>query len=179
MDAEGECVDYAGDHDAFTIRVTAAHLRVVFDDVASRSVGAGLRFILVRTIRYTYAVRRLPEGYALCIEFGRRAGFVTPSRAISGAAYALSLEAGWEADDAAAPWTPVSVHCEAQGRPVRIQSADGTFDVEVLGRWQGHGLAPGERGFRVRLANGIETTLVRERSHRWFAEGWLSTHPTA
>ena len=38
------------------------------------------------------------------------------------------------------------------------------------------GLAPRERGFRVRLQSGAEMMLVRERLGRWFADEHLDEH---
>ncbi len=168
IDPEGECVDYGGDGDSFSIRVTAAHLRVVFDDIRNAPSCGVTSHVLIRTERFTYAVRTLPEGYALCIEFGRRAGFGALSRAISGSAHALAIEAGWVPDAHAAPWKAVTVACAADGRPISITLSKGTYGVEVLGKLIG--LSPGDRGFQVRLSNGAESTLVRERSYRWFAD---------
>ena len=53
-------------------------------------------------------------------------------------------------------------------RPKRLKVGGRCEPVEVMGALVG--LAPRERGFRVRLPNGAEMMLVRERLGRWFAD---------
>ena len=96
-------------------------------------------------------------------------------RALSEAVRELCEEAGWPVprhylDDR---WVRVDVRVR-RATPRRPEALwiDGRWHVvEVLGRWvDSRQLLPREVGYRVRLGNGLELMLVRERLGRWFAE---------
>lgn len=176
VDSEGETVDYAGASDPFELKVAAAHWRIVLSEVDAQRPFAGLRWMIVRGERRSYVVHALPDGYALVIALGRRAGFAPFVRPLSVCLRALGEEAQWaeprRAARGAAPrgagWFAVDVECDRRGRPTLVRVADASYGAEVLGAIVG--LRRRERGYRARLANGKELTLVREPGGFWYAD---------
>lgn len=170
VDAEGECVDYAGALSPFDVRVTAAHLQIDLrhtNDRLAQHLGT-IDFLRVCTSGRSYVIRTLAEGYALVmVVFG--SPFSVSDRAMAQAEVELSREAGWN------PRTPdrwskvrVDTGTETDQRPKRIQVSGRWVDMQVLGTVVG--LAYGEVGYRVRLATGAELTLVRETIGQWYAD---------
>jgi hypothetical protein len=172
VDFEGETVDYAGHLDPFELKVTAAHWLIALSEIAADTSRVGtVARLTVRARGRGYYVRRLEENYALVLILHPRAAFAVSERAIHEAIVSLSAEAGWPVPRDAARWFCVEVQSERQGRLVRPRSLKvaGRFQpVEIMGAVVG--LAPRERGFRVRLPTGAEMMLVRERLGRWFAD---------
>jgi hypothetical protein len=84
------------------------------------------------------------------------------------------LEAGWPvpAEYKGPQWMRVGVRegRDDAHRPEALEYDGAWQPLEVLGRYQGPDLHPREVGFRVRMRNGLETTLVRERLGRWFSD---------
>ena len=169
VDHEGETVDYAGAGDPFEMKVAAAHVRIVLNDLEELGDAHPLgspRSLVIRGARRSVIGRRLPEGYALVVLLHRRAGFTMSERAFSTCERLLAKEAGWTATRAR-PWYPVRVEVDRRGRPTVVGSPP--IPVEVFGAVVG--LPRQERGFRVRLrASGGELTLVREPGHAWYAD---------
>jgi hypothetical protein len=175
VDLGGETVDYAGVCDPFDVKVAAAHLRIVLNDLEEYGVLGEPRWVVLRGASRSFVARRLPDGYALVVLLRRRAGFTASSRALAVCERELSLEAGWS-HRGVPRWFPIDVEIDARGRPTRVAAnTTGTASsetervaVEVFGSVVG--LAPNERGFRVRTATGSELTLVREPGKTWYAD---------
>jgi hypothetical protein len=176
VDREGETVDYTGPIDPFEIKVAAAELRLLLDHEGFASA-ARPEQITVRFDRRSMIIRRLPEGYAIAMLLGRRAGFTRCTRAFEVCAHALADEAAWPAPPHV--WLPVDVACDPAGRPAAIADLPGERRVEVIGAVMG--LPGGERGYRVRTEPGVELTLVREPGGWWYADeprqAWGSPAP--
>jgi hypothetical protein len=171
VDYEGETVDYAGHFDPFEIKVAAAHWPIVFSEFVGASQLGVVRQIIVRARGQGYHVRKLEEDYAVVLVLHPRAAFAVSDRAMAEAIAGLSREAGWPVPNDAARWFHVDVETERRGRvhrPRRIKVGEEWHPVEVMGAVVG--LAPRERGFRVRLPSGAEMMLVRERLGGWFAD---------
>lgn len=166
VDLGGETVDYAGVGDPFDVKVAAAHVRILLNDLEELGALGVPRWIIIRGARRSFVGRRLPEGYALVVLLRRRAGFTASERAFSACEHALAREAGWSAAGAGPAWFPISVKVDARGRP-RLVGAP-PLEVEVFGTMMG--LPRGERGFRVRTSKGTELTVVREAGHAWYAD---------
>ena len=166
VDLGGETVDYAGVGDPFDMKVAAAHVRIVLNDLEElRSLGVP-RWIVIRGEKRSFIGRRLPEGYALVVLLRRRAGFTSSERAYAVCERALAAEAGWTVPSSRQAWFPLEVCVDRRGRPTVVGTPP--VRVDVLGAVMG---LPGrEKGFRVRLATGSELTVVREAGRVWYAD---------
>lgn len=165
VDLQGETVDYAGQGDAFDIKVAAAHLRILLCDLERYGAIGEPRWMVLRGARRSFITRRLPHGYALIVLLRRRAGFTVSARAFAACERALAVEAGWKIGDVPS-WFAVSVDVDRRGRPLRVGTP--SRPVEVFGAVMG--LPARERGFRVRIANGSELMLIREGKRSWYAD---------
>ena len=166
VDLGGETVDYAGVGEPFDMKVAAAHVRIVLNDLEEyRSLGDP-RWIVIRGAKRSVVGRRLPEGYALVVLLRRRAGFTSSERAYAVCERALAEEAGWTVKASRQAWFPLEVEVDRRGRPTVVGTPP--VRVEVLGAVMG--LAGREKGFRVRLATGSELTVVRESGRVWYAD---------
>jgi predicted regulator of Ras-like GTPase activity (Roadblock/LC7/MglB family) len=169
VDAEGETVDYAGRGDPFEMRVAAAHWRIVLDASRTQPSLTTTRSLAVRAVRRSFVIQSLPDGYALVLLLsGGGGGFWGSRRAIVACAGMLAQEAGWGRDSGAS-WCALEVISDERNRPSRIRVGGITRRVEVLGRLAS-GLGSRERGWRVRLDNGVEVTLVREPGGFWYTD---------
>jgi hypothetical protein len=166
VDGEGEAVDYAGVLTPFYTKIAGAHLRIVLDQVASVRPPTQ---ILVRSVRKSFLVRPLPDGYALIVVL-KRHGFGISPRALAITERALSQEARWPMAEHRGPtWYPVDVETAYRNRrrPLRMLAGSTWQRVEVLGSIVGLGR---DRGYRCRLRSGAEVTLVREPAGSWYAD---------
>jgi hypothetical protein len=171
VDGEGETVDYAGRLDPFELKITAAHWIIALSETSEAARLGPIQRITLRARGRAYYVRRLVENYAVVLVLHPRAAFAVSERAVQEAIAGLSVEAGWPVPRDAARWFWVEVEAEKQGRVVRPKRVKmgGCFQpIDVMGALVG--LGPRERGFRVRLPNGAEMMLIRERLGRWFAD---------
>jgi hypothetical protein len=179
VDRDGETVDYAGEADAFGLRVAAAHWRIVLCEAERQRSLHALKWLAVRAARRSYLVHALPDGYALVVALSRAAGFVGWQRAVAACVRALGEEAGWPA--ASAPrWFPVEIVCDDRRRPCSARVESRVHTIEILGtlvrstlRTVSDARAPpvrGERGWRVRFDTGVEATLVREPGGTWYTD---------
>ncbi len=184
VDREGETVDYGGKGDPFEIRVLAAELRLLLQHIDQSLHFLGSFEVLVRARRSSFLVRALPEGYALVVRLGRRATGIS-ERSLSVAIRGLCSEAGFSVPSARNPDAPASSGREGAGlwrrvavaeegphsrRPCQVETEQGPAGVEVMGRLAAAERHRREEGFRVRLSNGEEGTLIRERLGRWYLE---------
>jgi predicted regulator of Ras-like GTPase activity (Roadblock/LC7/MglB family) len=170
VDQDGECIDYAGGLPPFDIKLAAAHWQIVLDQMMNVSQFAQLRQIVVRGASRSFVVRALDESYALVLVMARGAGFASCARAFGVFARALQAEAGIGLPPNGPAWRPVRVETGVRMRPTRVggTAAAPLHPLEVLGAVVG--LRRGERGYRVRVATGLETTVVREPGGAWYAE---------
>lgn len=163
VDVEGETVDYAGALRPFDARLAAAHWRIVLDETAAQRSLRCVRFVTVRASRGSYLVRALPDGYALVVVLARVAGFARWERAVAGATWALSVEAGWGTAVDPPPWFPVQVACDRRRRPVSVRVGGLERPLEILGAVVPRELARGERGWRVRLGTRTDASGIERR----------------
>lgn len=185
VDAEGETVDYAGCLEPFEIRVVAAEWRLLLGVLAEQLVlSGGAMEILYRGSKRSFTVVSMQDGYALVIELPHMSLRLSP-RAVSEALRALALEAGLPQNPTLGigreRWTRVDVRWDGhKRRPSAIWLLGGWQPIEVLGRFVES--EPGHRtvGFRGRLSDGTEMTLVREPMGIWYADEIpLSSQSTA
>jgi hypothetical protein len=174
VDRQGETVDYAGFIRPYDLRVAAAEWRLILDacDRSQTSMLRGIDEVIVRTRRASYAAYQLSEGYALviCLPGG---AFRTSPRALGQAIRDLCREGGLATPRNLPPecWLRVQIREEDRRHRPRWIRYDGTWQaLHVLGRYHGAELLPREVAYRVRLENGLETMLVRERLGRWFSD---------
>jgi hypothetical protein len=169
VDDEGETVDYWGRLDPFSTRVFAAELAILHASARSR---LGLvEEIFVRNRYRSFVIRALPEGYAFALRLPRRAASVS-ERALASAERQLSLEAGF-------PWMtrpqsrvscrPVGIE-ERDSRPLSLRQGEAALSIDIIGRVKSPAEKKREQGFRVRLENGEEGTLIREPLGRWYLD---------
>jgi hypothetical protein len=172
VDSDGETVDYCGRGSPYEVRVAAAHFRILLDEARGQPSLSGVRSIVVRAARASFAVQALPDGYALVVRLARGGGFRGLVRAIPACIQSLSEEAGWRAAPCA--WYAVDVTESHRGAPVDARPsgaarAGQASSVEILGRYRA-ALPEHERAWRVRLSTGVELTLVRESGGFWYAD---------
>ena len=172
VDNDGESVDYAGFADTFELRVCAAHWKIVLNEIEAQPSLGKARSLVVRSSKRSFFCHVLPDGYAVVVLLGRRAGFAASPRALAVCERALCREAGWDIIMVGRPWYVVGVTCDARRRPVAVRTdttaALPEIAIEVLGRLVAVNRA--ERGYRARLASGAEVTLVREPGGNWYAD---------
>lgn len=170
VDHDGETVDYAGDFDPFELKVAAAHWQIVFGEVRELAALGEVRALVIAAPARSYVVRAMHEGYALLLVMHRGAAFAYSERALQEAEARLAAEAGWPPPHDAIRWFQADVETQPtdRKRPARVRVAGAWQPVEVMGAMVG--LPARERGYRVRLPNGVEAMLIRERLGRWFAD---------
>lgn len=181
VDQEGETVDYGGAVDPFEIRVAAAEWRIVLQVVTSSPVPSWpeVAQVHVRSARKAWVLVPLAEGYAVVVELPRRA-FSISARALGEALRDLAAEAGlsYRPRDREV-WERVEVRAlPSDARRPAAVCIDGVWlELEVLGRCRAGPADRREIGYRARLENGAEVTLVRERLGRWYADARLALPP--
>ncbi|MCH2107794.1 MAG: hypothetical protein MK135_00565 [Polyangiaceae bacterium] len=172
VDQEGETVDYAGRLLPFDVRVLAAEWRLVQQHMASAPVLSQCSEFTVRAVKKSFHLSSLAEGYSLVVELPKRATRLS-ERALSHAIRRISQEAGfhlprrpnshWEAVEV----TEAATHSQ---RPEQMDWNGESVHLDVLGRLESKTLRDNEHGYRIRLGNGHEGTLVREPLARWYFE---------
>ncbi len=181
VDGEGETVDYAGGLTPFDIKIAAAESAVLMGMLRETAAldWANTRALTVRAARRSLACFALSDGYSLIAVLPRHATSVS-ARAVQEVLRDLSAEAGLElpngVQNTAETWARVDVFADAADRrkPLSVWLAGGWCEVEVLGRYTA-GPNPRELGYRVRLSNGAELTLIRERRGIWYADELLGS----
>jgi hypothetical protein len=175
VDDQGETVDYWGQGDPFTTRLAAAEFAIVLRSALRRPVLGMVEEVLIRGGERSFLLRNLPDGYALVLHLAHGSAPVS-RRAVLSAVRALSFEAGFDGPLSCrggaqqGAWRAVRVHEEPPNsrRPGAVDMGDSTLDLDIIGRVA---LAEaGERGYRVRLENGQEGTLVRESLGHWYLD---------
>ncbi|MCA9633356.1 MAG: hypothetical protein KC766_37150 [Myxococcales bacterium] len=175
-DGEGETVDYAGALDPFDIKIAAAESAVLLHAV--REAGAldwdVSREIIIRGAVRSLALYTLSDGYALMALLPRGA-FGVSGRALQEVLRDLGEEAGLSSEHpvlrASERWIHVDVSTALGDcrRPESVWLQGGWCPLDILGRYIA-GPHSRDLGYRVRLTNGAELTLVRERLGVWFAD---------
>jgi hypothetical protein len=178
VDDEGEAIDIAGRGTHFDICVVGAHMRILLDE--SRLAGLGpVRQIAINGLDRSFVARTLLENCALTLLLAPRAALAVSSRAIDVASFALEREAGFRSNDENPAWFPIDVAPTTRPtkartvpvRPVSRSQMPPWRELEIIGQLVG--LRRGERGYRVRLENGMELMLVREPLGAWWADELL------
>jgi hypothetical protein len=180
VDAEGETVDYAGLMDPFDIKVAAAECMVVLWQLRASPVDAlqCTDELLIRGVKKSYFVQAMSDGYGIVVELGPYC-FSLSRRALHESMRELCAEAGLSLPEVIEhdpePWWRVEVRCAARDRrrPTALWISGTWSPLEILGRWTSPTI-PREIGYRVRLQNGAEVTLVRERLGRWYADSAIA-----
>lgn len=167
VDREGETVDYSGHVDPFDVRVAAAHLRILLQRCEEITFWGTPTMLTVRGTQKTTVMRALPDGYALVVMMRKRAGFARCERAFQVCERALAHEANWPLPQNERGWVVADVRCDDRGRPVSLVGENKVHSVEVLGTLAS---STNERGFRVRMDDGNEITLVREPGWFWYSD---------
>jgi hypothetical protein len=174
VDANGEAVDYAGRIPPFEIRVAAAEWRIILARLqrSKNPAWKATAQMMVRGVHKSFGAVLLPEGYALVVQLLPHC-FRISQRALCEAVREICAEAGLDVPESLrAHWTRIEVdESPAPQRRPRAVWVDGRWNpIEVLGRCVDSELLPNEIGYRARLANGAEVTLVREPLAQWFAD---------
>ena len=139
VDREGETVDYTGDGNPYDLKLAAAHWQIVLRECAEFTAPArfgATRSIAVRGAARSFIIHSLPEGYALIVLLGRRAGFSPIHRAFSICERALADEARWDLpkpppNALVTSWFPVDVLLGRTKRPVRVSPVTGPFAPKI------------------------------------------------
>jgi len=170
VDRDGESIDYAGNLSPFDVKIAAAHWQIILAELAAVPILRAPRQLVVRAEKKSFLLRALSDGYSVVIVLATRAGFAPSTRGFSVFERALLREAGIGRPQTGPAWSPVDVEYDARGRPRTLSTRNDAEPqaLEVLGAVMG--LDRGERGFRVRLASGVETTVVREPGGAWYAD---------
>jgi hypothetical protein len=178
VDTEGETVDYAGSIDPYEIKIAAAEWSLVVRTlIGTRVFDQRDTFeMCFRAKQRSFAVIILAQGYALVVETPTKSLHLS-RRAVLQAIYEISGEAGLPLPlttrGMQERWTRVLVQADRRlRRPVAIWRGDQWISLTILGRLRRDQLGRSESGYRVRTADGKETTLVREPFSRWYAEEW-------
>jgi hypothetical protein len=180
FDFEGETVDYAGELAPFDVRVAAAHFQLVLSEVRERPGFETAFEVTALSERGGYFARVIDPGYGLLLILRRGGTFAVSRRALAEIEMRVLVEAGLRKPQRP-PWYRVVVELGGKGaRPTRLCPAgwrSPSGEQHPLGPWLGVeilgalvGLGPRQRGFRVRLENGAEMTLVRESRRLWFVD---------
>jgi hypothetical protein len=181
VDPEGEAVDYAGVVDPFETRVAAAEWGLIIRTLRSTPslTWADTAELSFRGRRRSFVVVTLGQGYALVIEL-RACRLYVSRRALAEAVRAISDEAGLEVPEIWSPdrerWTRVRIESDRRiRRPTAIWREDRWHALEILGRVARDQLRQCEMGYRVRIDDGSEMTLVREPLNQWYADDLMVT----
>ena len=176
VDSVGETVDYAGVLEPFETRVAAAEWGLIIETLKSTpsSTWSETAELYFRGRRRSFVIVTLGQGYALVLELPARRLHVS-ARAIVEAVRTISEEAGLEVPGnwtaIRERWTRVNVQSDRRfRRPQAIWREGRWLSVEVLGRVARDQLRSCEAGYRVRIENGAEITLVREPLNHWYAD---------
>jgi len=174
VDAEGETVDYAGSLSPFEIRVAAAEWRLVLQSANEGSTHGAVTSLVFRGRDKSFAVYAVADGYALVVQLAKYS--LLPSiRAVAEAIRSLAAEAGLSLEDSAEfrleRWRRVDVKFDSdRRRPTDLWHAGRWLPLEIFGRYHDTQHGGHCRGYRARLTDGSELTLVREPLNRWYVD---------
>ncbi|NUO52997.1 MAG: hypothetical protein HOV80_29475 [Polyangiaceae bacterium] len=177
FDSEGETVDYAGELEPFDMKIAAATLQIAIAELRDCPNLSRAYELRIGTPKAGYIIRLLDETYSLLLIVRPIGTFVVSKRVLLETEARVLDEAGMPVTHVP-EWYRVEVEAGARGgrprrvRPIAPIGADlqdpPWLDVDVLGAVMG--LRAGEKGFRIRLASGLEVTLVRESRRLWFVD---------
>lgn len=168
VDSEGETVDFAGTLDTFDLKVTAAHFQIVMREARSQPHFETIFQLVVMAKERSYVVRAIHPSYSIVFVLHERAAFCCSARALHEAHLRLCMEASLPLPPRQVHWFGAEIREDRSHRPLAALRDEQWREVIVLGGLVGLGAR--ERGFRVRLPNGAEFNLVRERHGRWFSD---------
>ncbi len=184
VDAEGETVDYAGGLLPFEIRVIAAEWRLVMQCANEGGATLGsLTSLFFRGTAKSFSVYGIADGYALVVQLAKRS--LRPShRAVSEAVWALATEAGLQLHESSEfardRWHHVDITFDVvKRRPTHLWHAGTWLTLEVLGRYTETERGSRCYGYRARVVDGTELTLVREPLGVWYADNVPGAMPTS
>ncbi len=171
VDDEGETVDYAGVLSPFEVRVMAAEWRLVHEVSPG---GTERQQVALRGRSKSYVGVSLEGGYLLVMQLARGA-FVVSERALAEAVRSISLEAGLPIprrfSGPGQTWMRVEVKSADQSRrPTAIWSAGCWHELEIIGCFRDLSGRRPITGYRARLSECLELTLVREAFDRWYSD---------
>lgn len=176
VDSVGETVNYAGVVAPFETRVAAAEWGLIVETLKSlpSSTWAEIAELSFRGRRRSFVTVTLGQGYALVLELTARRMHVS-QRAVAEGVRAISEEAGLELPGiwttVRERWTRVKIDSDRRfRRPRAIWREDRWYSLEILGRVARDQLRHCESGYRVRIEDGAEITLVREPLNQWYAD---------
>jgi hypothetical protein len=172
VDPLGETVDYSGEGPPDEIRIAAAHWGIVLYELRAQKSFATVSSFVIMAEHASFLVQALPDGYALVVRLAAELELFRFERALAVASLAMAREAGW-AFERTPTWRSIEVVVDARERPIAVKIGDALQPIELLGRYAEPAEGPGdqaERAWRVRVAFGAETMLVREPSGFWYAD---------
>lgn len=176
VDSEGETVDYAGVLDPFEVKVSAAEWSLVLRAAThcTNASGREIRQMVMRATRASFAVVRVSAEYAIVLRLLVHC-FRLSERAVAEARREIAEEAeldlGAEGASTEEQWVRLDVMTRPGTRtPTALWWRGEWHPIEVLGRYATEQLGRGETGYRARLPQGVELTLVREPLGFWYAD---------
>lgn len=183
VDLEGECIDYVAAYDPYEVKVGAAHMHVLIEQLRqlrmADALGETFAFELVTDEREVW-VRRISEEYSLVVLLGH--GF--DASELRDAIAVAGRQFREEGDLPAPTWEGrerLSVRVRTSPRweyaPAAFSLRGRRFEIAaVLGRWTEPALlgGPGWVCFRVRTPQGEELTLAHDaRTEAWRVRGTM------
>lgn len=177
VDSDGETVDYAGSLTPFEARIMAAEWKLVMD-ASSRSERAGcgtqILELTLRASSRSFQAIALSAGYALVIQLPRYC-MVISQRALTEAVRTISEEAGLVVPSRytgpGRGWIRVDIQTQTNtGQPQALWVAGRWRQLELIGRFREGGLRRASVGYRARMDDGVELTIVREPLNRWYCD---------
>lgn len=174
VDAEGETVDYAGRLEPFEIRVAAAEWRLVLQCVNEGDFLKGVASVLFRGRHKSFAIYGIADGYALVVQLAKNS-LIPSARAVAEAARNLATEAGLtlasNSEFRLERWHRVEVKFDGdRRRPTDLWHEGRWLPLEVLGRYADDDRGLHCVGFRARIRDGSEMTLIREPLNAWYID---------
>jgi hypothetical protein len=177
VDRDGETVDYAGSLSPFEARIMAAEWKLIMDASCREErprCEVQILELALRASKRSFRAIALSAGYALVIQLPRHC-VVVSDRALTEAVRTISEEAGLAIpprySGPGREWIRVDIQTRGnEGQPLALWAAGRWRQLEIIGRFREAGLRRASVGYRVRLDNSVELTIVREPLNRWYSD---------